>query len=73
MILRIWAYLTGGKVVWLMDHDGEITRTIARPIGFGKLKAMRMAGVYAILDKNGKAIRPSYVAYWEYANKEARR
>ena len=38
MLKTIWAFLTGGKVVWLEDFDGELTRTIAYKAGFGKCK-----------------------------------
>lgn len=66
MILRLWAWLTGGRVVWLLDFDGETTRTIARPCGFGLMKASRMIGTNVSLHKDGSVQGASYVKRWEY-------
>lgn len=65
---RFWASLTGGRVVFLLDCDGEITRTIARPTGFGSLVARRMIGQKVILEPNGTVSNLSYVDRWEYEN-----
>lgn len=67
MFKKIWAFLTGGKVVWLEDFDGELTRTIAYQIGEGKMQAMRMDFVRkAILEACGSVSYPSYVKKWWY-------
>ena len=41
MVKRIWALLTGGNPVYLMDYDGEVTLTIARRNKFGTVTAKR--------------------------------
>lgn len=41
MIIRIWAFLTGGRLVWLRDHDGTVTLSIAHETPFGDLIAER--------------------------------
>jgi hypothetical protein len=32
---EIWAFLTGQKVVFLKDHDGKVTKTVAYKTPFG--------------------------------------
>ena len=67
MFKKIWAYLTGGGVVWLEDSDGELTRTIAYRIGKGKMQARRMAFVRkATLESDGTVSYPPYVKKWWY-------
>ena len=66
MLKTIWAFITGGKVVWLQDHDGELTRTIAYKAGFGKMKAWRMFSLSVILNQDGTVSGAPYVQYWEY-------
>ena len=41
MIKALWAKLTGGKLVWLRDHDGEVTLAIARIDPWGDMRAKR--------------------------------
>lgn len=41
MIKRIWAFLTGGRLVWLKDVDGEVTLAIAYTDAWGELIAER--------------------------------
>lgn len=67
MFKKIWAFLTGGKVVWLEDFDGEVTRTIAYQIGKGKMQARLMSSVRkATLESDGSVSYPSYVKKWWY-------
>ena len=67
MLKTIWAFLTGGKVVWLQDHDGELTRTIAYKVGFGKMQARRMMFIEkVILNEDGTVSGKSFVHYWSY-------
>ena len=67
MLKTIWAFLTGGKVVWLKDHDGELTRTIAYKVGFGKMQARRMIFIEkVILNEDGTVSGKPYVDYWSY-------
>lgn len=41
MIKELWAKLTGGKLVWLRDLDGEVTLAIARRDPWGDMRAER--------------------------------
>jgi hypothetical protein len=41
MIKASWAKLTGGKLVWLRDHDGTVTLAIARRDPWGYMSAKR--------------------------------
>ena len=66
MLKTSWAFLTGGKVIWLQDHDGELTRTIAYKAGFGKMQAWRMFSLSVTLNQDGTVSGASYVQYWEY-------
>lgn len=34
-MFELWAVLTRQKVVFLIDHDGEITKTVAKKTPFG--------------------------------------
>ena len=34
-MFELWAALTRQKVVYLKDHDGEITKTVAKKTPFG--------------------------------------
>lgn len=67
-MLKIIAWLTGGKVVWLQDFDGDTHKSIAYKAGFGTMKARRMLGVEAILHTDGTVSSPSYVHRWEYVD-----
>lgn len=67
MIIRFWAWLTNGKLVWLQDFDGEVTLSIARPNPFGGMVAERhwpfnIRKVYLL--PNGDVIG-SYVRKWK--------
>ncbi len=67
MLKTIWAFLTGGKVVWLQDYDGELTRTIAYKAGFGKMQARRMMFTGKVtLNEDGTVSGKPYVHYWSY-------
>lgn len=63
---KLIALITGGKLVWLEDFDGEVTKSIAYKTGFGKLKAKRMPGSLSILLPDGSVQKPNYVKRWEY-------
>lgn len=67
MLKTVWAFLTGGKVVWLQDYDGALTRTIAYKAGFGKMQARRMMFTESVtLNEDGTVSGKSYVHYWSY-------
>ena len=67
MLKTIWAFLTGGKVVWLQDYDGELTRTIAYKAGFCKMQATRMMFTEKVtLNEDGTVSGNHCVDYWSY-------
>jgi len=72
MLLKwLWAKLTGGKLVWLRDHDGETTLAIARRDPWGDLfaerhwpfsiKLVRLADDGTVTEHSG---RTCYVRQW---------
>jgi len=68
MIKRIWAYLTNGELVWLQDHDGEVTLTIARRTVFNTLIAKRYWPFdikIVILSPDGNVLNGGYVRKWK--------
>jgi hypothetical protein len=34
-MIELWAIITRQKVVYLKDHDGEVTKTVAKKTPFG--------------------------------------
>lgn len=63
------AKLTGGKLVWLRDHDGEVNLAIAYEDAFGGLRAERWWPFRidaALLLPGGSVCRPCYVKEWKY-------
>lgn len=72
MIKRIWCWLTGGELVWLKDHDGEVTLAIARVNAWGERTAERhwpMKIRTVRLLEDGTVDRGEYVKFWKPANK----
>lgn len=69
MIKWFWAKITGGKLVWLKDIDGEITKSIAYESPFGDLIAQRyyFRGRWVELLPDG-TIEGSYVKNWKYVD-----
>lgn len=66
MIRRFWAWLTGGRVVWLLDFNGVQTRSIGYPGPHGAMTARRMLGVEVTLLPGGRVIGRDYVTHWTY-------
>ena len=69
-IKRLWAWLTGGRLVWLIDHDGEETLAIARENFWGELTAERWwpCGIReVVLLDGGKTLEgpDGYVDAWK--------
>lgn len=68
MIKCIWAWLTGGELVWLRDYDGTVTLTIARVDPWGYKTAERY-WPYKIrtvtLEADGTVSNNSYVELWK--------
>lgn len=72
MIKRIWCWLTGGELVWLKDHDGEVTLAIARVDAWGERTAerhwpMKIRTVRLLEDGT---VDGMYVKFWKPANAE---
>lgn len=70
MIKRIWCWLTGGELVWLKDHDGEVTLAIARVDAWGERTAerhwpMKIRTVRLLEDGTVDGV---YVKFWKPAN-----
>lgn len=61
------AYLLGWRVVWLLDHGGDVSCRLAQPTPFG-LAAWRMSRAFRIAPvlclPGGKTVGASYVKEW---------
>jgi hypothetical protein len=69
MLMRLWAFLTGQKLVYLKDVDGELTLTVAKRTSFGYV-AKRYWPFHVrdvILLDGGKVENGSYVHEWRDA------
>lgn len=66
-MIEIWAFITGQKVVYLMDYDGYITKTVAKKTPFGyvakRLWPFNIRNVLLLDD--GTVAGLSYVKYWK--------
>ena len=66
-MLKLLAWLTGRKVVYLMDHDGEVNRRLAKETPFGlttkRIKRNCVAGVLLLPDGNTRG--KGYVISWK--------
>jgi hypothetical protein len=70
MFLNIWAFITRQEVVYLLDYDGEVTKTVAKQTPFGGLTAKRhwpfnIRNVGCTVDG---VVNGSYVEDWCYPN-----
>ena len=68
MIKRIWAKLTGGRLVWLKDFDGERTLAISRVDAWGTRYAKRYwpFNVLIVVLKDDGTVSNSYVKLWTF-------
>jgi hypothetical protein len=68
MLRRLIARLIGWRVVYLVDHDGEVTQRFAQPNGIGGWYAWRMSRTFNLRRVSllpGGEIKPScYVQRW---------
>ena len=60
---RLWAVLTGQKIVYLKDFDGEITTSLAYKTPFGWVA--RRNGRAIVLREDSKIEGVSYVTQWK--------
>lgn len=70
MVIKwIVAKLTGGKLVYLQDMDGEVTTSIAYKNPFGGLICQRYWPFkirHCVLGANGVVAQPHYVKKWMF-------
>lgn len=67
MIMRIWAWLTGGELVYLRDFDGEVSESIAYTNAWGEKSAYRYWATkihHVCLLPDGTVQQPNYVKEW---------
>lgn len=67
VLLRLWAKLTGQKVVFLLDHDGEITVSLANKTPFGWIA--RRNGRAVLLQEDGTTKGVCYTKQWKESDK----
>ncbi len=69
IVRRLYAWLTGRRVVHLMDHDGTVTERIRYFDGFGPF-AHRLRGINrrVRLLEGGRTSGVSYVEQWAFAD-----
>lgn len=74
MIKWFWAKITGGKLVWLKDYDGEITKSIAYESPFGGLIAQRLwpFKIRCVELLPDGTVKGGYVKNWRYVDKTNR-
>jgi hypothetical protein len=67
VIMKIWACLTGGKLVWLQDNDGEVTLAIARTNPFGGMMAERYWPFHIrTVQLNDDGTANGYINQWKF-------
>lgn len=66
-MIKFIAWITGRKVVWIQDFDGEVNLRIVKETPFG-LVGSRMLGARMVLNLDGTVRYPSYVKSWKYAD-----
>lgn len=66
---KLWARLTNQKVVYLKDHDGTVTITVAKKTPFGYVAKRRWSVNFCnvILLRDGRVGNVCYVEEWKPA------
>ena len=67
--IRLYARIHGMAAVWLLDHDGEVSWSLASRSPWGDLIAKRIDRTITLLD-NGKVAGESYVLRWKLVDGE---
>lgn len=73
LLMYIWAELSGGELIWLKDHDNEVTLSIARQDPWGIMTAKRYWPLNmrtVVLLPDGTIDNGSYVRFWKSASKK---
>lgn len=67
IIKRICAFLTGGELVWLKDHDGQVTSAIAYVNPWGEKTAERHwpFKIHTVRLFDDGTVDGSYVRFWK--------
>jgi hypothetical protein len=69
---RLWARWTGGVLVYLLDHDGEVTTRVATPTPFGLSCCRHGLGIGPVLLlADGRVQGAGYVTRWGCDDKDA--
>lgn len=69
MIKHLFAFITRRPLVWLRDHDGTVTLTVAKRTPWGDLVAERCwpFSIRSVtLGEGGKVLGTSYVQDWKF-------
>lgn len=66
-MFKLWAFLTGQKIVYLKDSDGDVTKTLAKntPYGYVAKRYWPFNIRNVILLDGGKVEGGSYVKEWK--------
>jgi hypothetical protein len=66
MLLELWAKISMQHVVYLMDFDGEITKTVARktPLGLVAKRYWPSNIRRVLLRPGGRVYKGSYIERW---------
>ena len=69
LLVRIWARVTGGRLVWLRDMDGAVSLSIAKTDPWGGLIADRYwpFKIKIVRLLPGGKVEGSYVREWKDA------
>lgn len=67
MIKRIWAWITGGELVWLRDHDKTVTLSIAYTDPWGDKIAKRYwpNSIRTVVLRPDGTVDGTYVVEWK--------
>jgi len=66
MFRKIYALLTGRKVVCIIDFDGEVNYRVVKETPFGYIGS-RMTCTKMLLNFDGTVMYPVYTKYWKFA------
>lgn len=67
MFFKLWSLLTFQKVVYLLDFDGEVTKTVAKktPFGYVAKRWWPFPHGVCLLKDDGTVFGGSYVTHWK--------
>lgn len=69
-MIRIWAFITGRKIVFLKDFEGEIYVSLARKTPFGYCAPIYwFTGTGCVTLEEDGTCGNSYISNWKFENK----